>query len=135
MWIAITKDDDESWWFDAYLLGRCRLGGGRQRVDDFARWLLAPVPEEAYETEFVLIDDERQTGDHAGAVLREGQYLNIELLLGRSESGGPEYLTVVPTGDTGPPSYWAFLLFDGLEYEPVDRDYLERAAAELLEAL
>ena len=135
MWIAITKDDDESWWFDAYLLGRCRLSGGRQCVEDFARWLLAPVPEGVYETEFVLIDNERQTVGHAGALLGEGQYLNIEILLGRNESGGPESLTVVATGDTGPPSYRAFLLFAGLECEPVDRDYLERAAAELLGAL
>jgi hypothetical protein len=136
LWIAIGRDTGGAWWFDAYFIGRVRLRGGPQHVAGFARWLLTVPPENPYESEFMLIDDEPQPGQGI-SLLPEGTLLTVEVRLGREETGGPEFLQVLPSGLTavlpsGQGQRAAFQVCAELECQPVDRIVLEQAAATLL---
>lgn len=53
----------------------------------------------------------------------------VEILMGREEDGGPEYLQVLPSGEK---HSLAFEVCAPLECQPVPRAYLEAAAARLL---
>ncbi|MGY0064155.1 hypothetical protein ACWY4P_48285 [Streptomyces sp. LZ34] len=128
LWVAVGKDPDGTWWFDAYFIGRVTLRGGARRAAAFARWLLAPPPEGPYEKEFMLIDSEPQTGSRH---IAEGTLLTVEVLMGREEPGGPEFFQVLPSGET-PVRRLGFEVCAPLDCQPVPRADLEHAAARLL---
>lgn len=129
MWLAVGRDPDGTdgaWCFDAYFIGRTALAGGAPRAAAFARWLLAEAPAGRYEEEFTLVDAEPQSGS---ARLSDGTRLTVEVLLGREEAGGPEYLQVVLSGAVGG---YAFEVCAPLDCPRVLRADLEAAAARLL---
>ncbi|WP_185899548.1 hypothetical protein [Streptomyces sp. WAC07061] len=121
LWLAVGRDPDGGWYFDAYFLGRTPLPGGAPVAAAFARWLLAAAPEGRYEEEFLLLD----------GVPRSGSLLTVEVLLGREEAGGPEYLQVLLSGEAGG---HAFEVCAPLECRRVVRAELEAAAQRLLGA-
>ncbi|MFD9081845.1 hypothetical protein [Streptomyces erythrochromogenes] len=98
LWFAVGKGPDGAWFFDAYFIGRTTFHGGAPRAAAFAQWLLASPPDGRYEEEFALIDGEPQAGSRR---LTDGSRLTVEILLGREEAGGPEYLQVLLHGETG----------------------------------
>ncbi|MEU9039475.1 hypothetical protein AB0D45_31850 [Streptomyces sp. NPDC048352] len=112
--------------FDAYFIGRAALTGGAPRAAAFARWLLAAPPEGRYEDEFTLVDGEPQSGSRR---LADGTRLTVEVLVGREEAGGPEYLQVLLSGEV---PGGAFEVCAPLVCERVPRADLEAAAARLL---
>ncbi|MDA5284113.1 hypothetical protein [Streptomyces sp. Isolate_45] len=126
MWLAISKDPDDTWCLDSYFIGRTTLTGGAPHAAAFAHWLLACPPEGPYEKEFILIDSEPQSGSRR---LTDGTRLTIEILLGREEAGGPEYLQVLLFGEIRD---YAFPVCAPLECQRVLRPELEAAAARLL---
>ncbi|MDK9497610.1 hypothetical protein QEZ40_002551 [Streptomyces katrae] len=126
LWLAVDRDPDDGWCFDAYFLGRTALPGGAPLAAAFARWLLAAAPEGRYEEEFLLLDGEPQSGSRR---LADGALLTVEVLLGREEAGGPEYLQVLLSGEVGGR---AFEVCAPLECRRVDRAELEAAANRLL---
>ncbi|EFL19548.1 hypothetical protein [Streptomyces sp. C] len=126
VWLAVGRDPDAAWWFEAYFVGRTTLAGGAPLAAAFARWLLADAPEGRYEEEFVLVDDEPQSGS---ARLADGTRLTVEVLLGRAEAGGPEYLQVLLYGEAGGR---AFEVCAPLRCPSVVRADLDAAAARLL---
>ncbi|MGE7386917.1 hypothetical protein ACQKM2_15690 [Streptomyces sp. NPDC004126] len=126
MWLAVGADPGGGWYLDAYFIGRTPLPGGAPLAAEFARWLLAPAPEGRYEEEFLLLDGEPQRGSRA---LAEGALLTVEVLLGRAEAGGPEYLQVLLFGEVGGR---AFEVCAPLECGRVVRAELEAAAQRLL---
>lgn len=126
LWLAVGKDPDGTWCFDAYFIGRTTLMGGAPRAAAFAQWLLACPPEGRYEKEFMLVDSEPQSGSRQ---LTDGTRLTVEILLGREEAGGPEYLQVLLSGET---RNSAFEVCAPLECQRVLRTELEAAAARLL---
>ncbi|MCX4826014.1 hypothetical protein OG883_40790 [Streptomyces sp. NBC_01142] len=128
LWLAVGKAPDGTWWFDAYFIGRVTLRGGAPRAAAFAQWLLTPPPEVQYEKEFILVHGEPQCRSRQ---IADGTRLTIEILMGREEAGGPEYLQVLPSGET-PRQGIAFEVCAPLECQPVPRADLEAAAARLL---
>ncbi|AXE82256.1 hypothetical protein [Streptomyces atratus] len=128
LWIAILKEPDGTWWFDAYFIGRVPLGGGAPRSAAFAQWLLATPPEGPYEKEFMLIDGERQSGLRQ---IADGTLLTVEVLMGREETGGPESLQVLLSGETRVQRL-AFEVCAPLECTLVRRSDLEDSIARLL---
>lgn len=126
LWLAINKDPDGTWCLDAYFIGRTTLTGGAPQAAAFAEWLLACPPEGRYEKEFVLVDGEPQSGSRR---LADGARLTVEILLGREEAGGPEYLQVVLSGEI---RTYGFAVCAPLECQQVLRAELEAAAARLL---
>ncbi|MFI9778294.1 hypothetical protein ACIHCV_26860 [Streptomyces sp. NPDC051956] len=130
LWIALGVDGDGGWWFDSYFLGRLLLGQGAPRAAEFARWLLEAPPTGSYEREFTLIDREPQAGSARIAV---GTLLTVEFLLGREEPDGPEYLQMLPSGETAV-RHLGFEVCAPLECAPLPRAALEVAAAGLLDA-
>ncbi|MCX5084649.1 MULTISPECIES: hypothetical protein [Streptomyces] len=130
LWIAFDGDAEGGWWFDAYFLGRLPLGHGAPRAAEFARWLLTAPPTGPYEREFTLIDREPQAGSPRIAA---GTRLTVEFLLGREEPDGPEYLHLLPSGETAV-RHLGFEVCAPLECEPLPRASLEVAAAGLLDA-
>lgn len=123
LWLAVGADGtDGTWWFDAYFVGRTTLAGGAPMAAAFARWLLADAPEGRYEEEFVLVDAEPHGADGT-------RRLTVEVLLGREEAGGPEYLQVLPYGEVGG---YAFAVCAPLVCPRVVRADLDAAAARLL---
>ncbi|MFK0256147.1 hypothetical protein [Streptomyces sp. NPDC090445] len=126
LWLAVGKAPDGSWWFDAYSIGRVTLPGGAPRAAAFAHWLLTSPPEGPYEKEFMLIHGEPQRGSRR---LTDGTRLTVEILMGREEAGGPEYLQMLLTGEI---RAFAFEVCAPLECRPVPRADLEAAAARLL---
>ncbi|WP_329383084.1 hypothetical protein OG625_20715 [Streptomyces sp. NBC_01351] len=126
LWLAINKDPDGTWCLDAYFIGRTTLMGGAPRVAAFAQWLLACPPDGRYEKEFTLVDSEPQSGSRR---LTDGTRLTAEILLGREEAGGPEYLQVLLSGEI---HNYAFAVCAPLECQRVLRAELEAAAARLL---
>ncbi|MDX2394976.1 hypothetical protein ACWGHM_36635 [Streptomyces sp. NPDC054904] len=126
MWLAISKDPDGTWFLDAYFIGRTTLTGGAPQATAFAQWLLACPSEGPYEREFILIDSEPQSGSRR---LTDGTRLTVEILLGREEAGGPEYLQVLLFGGIRD---YAFPVCAPLECPRVLRPELEAAAARLL---
>ncbi|MFB9903879.1 hypothetical protein [Allokutzneria oryzae] len=141
LWFAIERDQRGTWWFDAYVLGRVRLSGGAPHVARFARWLLEPPPQERYESEFLLVDDEPQPGRAISWLARGATEperidtieLTVEVLLGREGEGGPEFLQLAPAGHA-PEHGIAFQVCAELEWDPMDRTTLERTATALLTA-
>lgn len=125
-WLAVGQDPDGAWYFDAYFIGRTTLSGGAPRAAAFAQWLLASPPEGRYEKEFMLVDSEPQSGSRR---LADGTRLTVEILLGREEAGGPEYLQVLLYGEI---RNRAFEVCAPLECRHVLRAELEAAAARLL---
>ncbi|MFB6677581.1 hypothetical protein ACFCWG_35265 [Streptomyces sp. NPDC056390] len=130
LWIALDRDADGGWWFDAYFLGRLSLGQGAPWAAEYARWLLAAPPSGPYEREFTLIDREPQAGS---ARIAAGTLLTVGFLLGREEPDGPEYLQLLPSGETAV-RHLGFEVCAPLECEPLPRASLEVAAAGLLDA-
>ncbi|MER7196553.1 hypothetical protein CG723_12715 [Streptomyces sp. CB01635] len=130
LWITLDRDVDGGWWFDGYFLGRLPLGQGAPRSAEFARWLLEAPPTGPYEREFTLIDREPQAGS---ARIAAGTLLTVGFLLGREEPGGPEYLQLLPSGETAV-RHLGFEVCAPLECEPLPRVALEVAAAGLLDA-
>ncbi|MFE9796556.1 hypothetical protein ACFYRL_33040 [Streptomyces goshikiensis] len=128
LWLAVGKDPVGAWCFDAYFIGRMTLNGGAPRAAAFAQWLLASPPEGRYEKEFMLLESEPQNGSRR---LTDGTRLTVEILLGREEAGGPEYLQVLLSGEIGNA---AFEVCAPLDCERVLRAELEPAAARLLTA-
>ncbi|MDT0547565.1 MULTISPECIES: hypothetical protein [Streptomyces] len=128
LWLAVFKTLDGVWWFDAYFIGRVPLRGGVARAAAFARWLLAAPPDGPYETEFVLVRGEPQAGTRQ---IAEGTLLTVELLMGREQPGGPEFLQVLLFGET-PVRHLAFEVCAPLDCQPMPRAELERAATGLL---
>ncbi|MGW6855592.1 hypothetical protein [Streptomyces xanthophaeus] len=126
LWLAIGEDPDGTWCLDAYFIGPTTLTGGAPRAAAFAQWLLVSPPEGRYEKEFILVDGEPQSGSRR---LADGTRLTVEILLGREEAGGPEYLQVILTGEI---RNYAFAICAPLECQPVLRAELEAAAARLL---
>ncbi|WP_329453298.1 hypothetical protein OG894_42745 (plasmid) [Streptomyces sp. NBC_01724] len=124
--LAIGSDPDGAWWFDAYFIGRVALPGGAPLAAAFAQWLLASPPIGPYEKEFMLIDGEPQSGSRR---VTDGTRFTVEILLGREEAGGLEYLQMLPSGET---SNFAFEVCAPLECQAVYRADLEAAAARLL---
>lgn len=127
LWIALGVDGDGGWWFDAYFLGRLPLGQGAPRAAEFARWLLVAPPTAPYEREFTLIGREPQAGSPRIAA---GTLLTVEFLLGREEPDGPEYLQMLPSGETAV-RHIGFEVCAPLECAPLPRAALEVAAAGL----
>ncbi|MFJ3876784.1 hypothetical protein ACIPW5_04925 [Streptomyces sp. NPDC090077] len=126
MWLAVGRDPDGGWSLDACFIGRTPLPGGAPLAAGFARWLLAPAPAGRYEEEFLLLDGEPQSGSQRFA---DGTLLTVEVLLGRAETGGPEYLQVLLSGEVrGLP----FEVCAPLECRRVARAALEAAATRLL---
>ncbi|MGW6158734.1 hypothetical protein ACWFRM_37320, partial [Streptomyces sp. NPDC055144] len=125
LWIALGVDGNGGWWFDAYFLGRLPLGQGAPRAAEFARWLLVAPPTGSYEREFTLIGCEPQAGS---ARIAAGTRLTVEFLLGREEPDGPEYLQLLPSGETAV-RHIGFEVGAPLECEPLPRAALEVAAA------
>ncbi|MFI8790310.1 hypothetical protein [Streptomyces sp. NPDC055105] len=130
LWIALDRDAGGGWWFDGYFIGRLPLGQGAPRAAEFARWLLAAPPTGPYEWEFTLIDREPQAGS---PWIAAGTLLTVEFLLGREEPDGPEYLQMLPSGETAV-RHLGFEVCAPLECEPLPRTALEVAAAGLLDA-
>ncbi|MFJ5804100.1 hypothetical protein [Streptomyces decoyicus] len=126
LWLAVGKGPAGTWCFDAYFIGRTTLTGGALRAAAFARWLLASPPEGQYEKEFMLVDGEPQSGSRR---LTDGTRLTVEILLGREEAGGPEYLQVLLSGEI---RNVAFEVCAPLVCQRVLRAELEPAAARLL---
>ncbi|WP_406101507.1 hypothetical protein OG698_04320 [Streptomyces sp. NBC_01003] len=130
LWIALGVDGNGGWWFDGYFLGRLLLGQGAPRAAEFARWLLEAPPTGPYEREFTLIDREPQAGSARIAV---GTLLTVGFLMGREEPDGPEYLQMLPSGETAV-RHLGFEVCAPLECAPLPRAALEVAAAGLLDA-
>ncbi|WP_327270991.1 hypothetical protein OG609_01065 [Streptomyces sp. NBC_01224] len=128
LWIAIGEEPDGTWWFDAYFIGRVPLGGGAPRSAAFAQWLLATPPEGRYEKEFMLIDGEPQRGSRQ---IADGTWLTVEVLMGREETDGPEFLQVLLSGETRVQRL-AFEVCAPLECQPIHRSDLEDTIARLL---
>ncbi|MEU9718139.1 hypothetical protein [Streptomyces sp. NPDC047976] len=126
LWLAVGGEPGGGWCFDAYFIGRTPLPGGAPLAAAFARWLLAAAPEGRYEEEFLLLDGEPQSGSRR---LADGTLLTVEVLLGREEAGGPEYLQVLLFGEVGG---YAFEVCAPLECRRVVRAELEAAAERLL---
>lgn len=124
--MAVGQDPDGTWCFDAYFIGRTTLLGGAPRAAAFAQWLLASPTEGRYEKEFMLVDGEPQSGSRR---LTDGTRLTVELLLGREEASGPEYLQVLLSGEI---RNLAFEVCAPLECQQLPRAELEAAAARLL---
>ncbi|MFJ3528196.1 MULTISPECIES: hypothetical protein [unclassified Streptomyces] len=127
LWLAINKDPDGPWWLDAYFIGRTTLTSGAPRAAAFAQWLMACPPEGRYEKEFMLVDSEPQS---ESGRLADGTRLTVEVLLGREEACGPEYLQVLLSGETR--NFHAFEVCAPLDCQRVHRAGLEAAAARLL---
>lgn len=125
-WLEVGQDHVGAWYFDAYFIGRTTLSGGAPRAAAFAQWLLVSPPEGRYEKEFMLVDGEPQSGSRR---LADGTRLTVEILLGREEAGGPEYLQVLLFGEIG---NLAFEVCAPLECQQVLRPELEAAAARFL---
>ncbi|MEV7730303.1 hypothetical protein AB0P15_37165 [Streptomyces sp. NPDC087917] len=126
LWLAVGKDPSGTYCFDAFFIGRTTLRGGAPRAVAFAQWLLASPPEDRYEEEFMLVDGEPQSGSRR---LVDGTRLTVEILLGREEADGPEYLQVLLSGETRD---FAFEVCAPLVCQRVLRAELEAAAARLL---
>ncbi|MCP3804831.1 hypothetical protein NLX83_36750 [Allokutzneria sp. A3M-2-11 16] len=141
LWFALDRDERGDWLFDAYFLGRLPLSGGAEHAAAFARWLLAPPPRRRYEKDFVLLDDEPTPGraiswlapDSTEAERVEDTELTVEIILGRDEDDGPEYLILQPSGHA-PRHGFAFQICAELVWEPMDRAAVEHTAALLLDA-
>ena len=141
LWFALERDEHGDWWFAAYFLGRVWLSGGAARAAEFARWLLVPPPRQRYEKDFVLLDDEPTPGraiswlapDATEAERIEDTELTVEIMIGRDDDGGPEYLILQPSGHA-PRQGFAFQICAELVWEPMDRAAVERTAAALLAA-
>lgn len=138
LWFAIGRDGGGDWWFDAHGIGRVRLAGGAPQAAELARWLLAAPAEDRCESEFVVVDGERRSGpsitwlpDGATEPVLIEDTLTVTLLRGRDDRGGPEYLQVIPRGDALSAGF-SFQIRAELDWEPVDREALEAAAARLL---
>ncbi|GAA4022205.1 hypothetical protein GCM10022247_53010 [Allokutzneria multivorans] len=141
LWFALDRDARGDWWFDAYFLGRVRLSGGSEHVARFASWLLKPAVDEAYERSFVLVDDEPDPGRPISWLAPgateparvSDTVLTVEVMIGRDEDGGPEYLMLQPSG-RAPQQGFAFQICAELVWEPMDRASVERAAVALLDS-
>ncbi|MET7516870.1 hypothetical protein ABZS88_25925 [Streptomyces sp. NPDC005480] len=129
LWIGLDTDADGGWWFEAYFLGRVPLGEGAERAAEFAQWLLAEPPTGPYEREFTLIARAPQAGSPRIAA---GTLLTVAFLLGREEPDGPEYLQMLPCGETAA-RHIGFEVCAPLECEPLPRAALAVAAAGLLD--
>ncbi|MFI6054863.1 hypothetical protein ACIBCO_32855 [Streptomyces violascens] len=128
LWMAIGSAPDGSWMFDTCFIGRVAMHGGASTAAAFARWILSAPSEGRYENEFRLIDGEQQIG--AGP-LADGTWLTVEVLMGREEHGGPEYLRLLLSGETSVQRI-PFEVCAPLHCEPVPRTELQCAAARLL---
>ncbi|MEV6488284.1 hypothetical protein AB0M20_06555 [Actinoplanes sp. NPDC051633] len=125
-WIAVGHDDGR-WWFDGYVVGKWHIDGGAPQVADLARWLLAERPAGRYEVEFELLR-KAQPWQGTGEML-----MDLDITLGRDEPGGPESLVCFPSGYLPKIERWA-QIYEGLDWEGIDRPRLHAEATRLLES-